>query len=132
MAIRSQVLDKKASLTYALFMTLRPITVFETQMFARAAEAIWSDDERSALIDFVARNPENGDLIPGTGGVRKLRWGRTGSGKRGGARVIYFFYNLDKPLYMLLAYAKSGAVDMTPDEKRAVSAFAAIIKGGLR
>ena len=66
-------------------MQTRPITVAETQAFVRSAGTIWSDEERAALIDYVARNPETGDLIPGTGGVRKLRWGRSGSGKRGGA-----------------------------------------------
>ena len=70
-------------------------------------------------------------MIPGTGGVRKLRWGRSGSGKRGGARVVYFYYRPDRPLYLLLAYAKAQATDLTPDEKRAVAAFAATIKGAL-
>ena len=54
-------------------MKTRPITVAETQAFARAAEKIWSEDERSALVNVLAHNPEAGDVIPGTGGVRKLR-----------------------------------------------------------
>jgi len=82
-----------------------------------------------ALVDYAARNPEAGDIIPGTGGVRKLRWGRAGSGKRGGARVIYFYGQVDRPVYLLLAYAKAKAEDMTADEKRLVTALAAIIKG---
>ena len=97
-------------------------------MFERAAAKIWSEEERFGLVDYVARNPEAGDLIPSTGGVRKLRWGRAASGKRGGARVIYFYYDMDCPLYLLLAYAKANVEDMTGDEKRAVSAFAASIK----
>ena len=110
----------------------RPIAVAETQMFEGAAAKIWSEDERLALVDRVARNPESGDVIPGTGGVRKLRWGRAGSGKRGGARVIYFYYDIDCPLYLLFAYAKASAEDMTADEKRAVSALAAVIKAQAR
>ncbi len=51
-----------------------------------------------ALIDFIAHNPESGDLIPETGGVRKMRWGRQGSGKRGGARVIYFYHHMGVPV----------------------------------
>ena len=109
-------------------MQTRPITVSETQMFERAASKIWSEDERLALVDYVARNPESGDVIPGTGGVRKLRWGKAGSGKRGGARVIYFFYDMDCPLYLLLAYAKAQATDLTAVEKHLVSGFAAAIK----
>ncbi len=106
----------------------RPITVAETQFFLRAAEKIWSEEERAELVDFVAHNPEAGDVIPGTGGVRKLRWARSGSGKRGGARVVYFYYRPDCPLYLLLAYAKAQASDLSADEKKAVSAFAATIK----
>jgi hypothetical protein len=106
----------------------RPITVAETQAFARAAAKIWSEEELAALVDHVAHNPEAGDVIPGTGGVRKMRWGRSGSGKRGGARVIYFYYCPDCPLYLLLAYGKAQATDLTQDEKKAVAAFAATIK----
>ena len=82
-------LAHRASLTYISPMKTRLITVVETTMFLRQADKIWSDEERAALVDHMARNPEGGDVIPGTGGVRKIRWGRAGSGKRGGARVIY-------------------------------------------
>jgi hypothetical protein len=70
-------------------MKTRPITVAETQIFARSAAKIWSEAELAELVDYVAHNPEAGEVIQGTGGVRKLRWGKAGSGKRGGARVIY-------------------------------------------
>lgn len=109
-------------------MQTRPMTVVETTMFLRQAEKIWSDEEHAALVDHMARNPEVGDIIPGTGGVRKMRWGRAGSGKRGGARVLYFYHDMDHPLYLLLAYAKAQASDMSADEKKAVAALAAIIK----
>lgn len=115
-------------MTYMHVMQTRLITVVETELFVRQAEKIWSEEERIALIDHVARNPEAGDVIPGTGGVRNLRWGRAGSGKRGGSRVIYFFHNAELPLYLLLAYAKSQATDMTADEKRIVTALAARLK----
>ena len=110
-------------------MRTRPISVAETRIFVRAAEKLWSEPERNDLIDHLARNPEAGDVIPGTGGVRKLRWGRMGSGKRGGARVIYFYYRPDRPLYLLMVYAKAQATDLAPDEKQAVAALAAAIKG---
>jgi hypothetical protein len=79
------------------------ITVAETGAFARAADRIWSEQERTDLVDYLAHNPEAGDLIVGTGGVRKLRWGRSGADKRGGARVVYFNYSPNCPLYLLLA-----------------------------
>ena len=113
-------------------MQTRPITIAETHAFMRAAEKIWTADELTALIDHLAHNPEDGDIIPGTGGVRKLRWGKAGSGKRGGARVIYFYYQVDCPLYLLLAYVKAKSDDMTAEEKKAVAGFAAIIKGAAK
>lgn len=116
-------------MTHISAMLSRLLTVVETDLFVRQADRIWSEEERVALIDHVARNPDDGDLIPGTGGVRKLRWRRAGSGKRGGARVVYFHHHADRPLYLLLAYAKARAEDMTADEKRLVTALAATLKG---
>ena len=115
-------------MTYSDYMDVKPITVIETQAFLKLSGAIWDDEERSELVDYIARNPESGDVIPGTGGVRKLRWSRAGSGKRGGARVIYFYYHADAPIYLLLAYAKAARSDMTPDQKRQVSDLTAILK----
>jgi hypothetical protein len=109
-------------------MQTKPVTVVETPAFLRQAEAIWDEDERLALVDHIARNPESGDVIPGTGGVRKVRWSRPGSGKRGGARVIYFYYHTDAPLYLLLAYAKAQRTDMTQDEKKAATALTSALK----
>lgn len=121
-------LEGWASMTYLPQMKTRPIPVAETQIFARAAAKIWSETELAELVDYVVHNPEAGDMIQGTGGVRKLRWGKAESGKRGGARVIYFYYHSGCPLYLLLAYAKAQATDLTPDEKKSVAGFAAIIK----
>lgn len=106
----------------------KPVTVVETTLFLRHAAGIWSDDDRAAFVDFIASNPETGDIIPGTGGVRKVRWARPGSGKRGGARVIYFYYHSNAPIYLLFAYAKAQRTDMTQDEKKAVATLAAHIK----
>ena len=75
-----------------------------------------------------ARNPEAGDVIPEAGGVRKVRWGRAGAGKRGGARVIYFYHDDTRPLYLLLVYAKARKEDLSADEKRAVRKLAAMLK----
>jgi hypothetical protein len=109
-------------------MQMKPITAAETPQFVRQAAAIWDDEEHAAFIDFIARNPEAGDIIPGSGGVRKLRWRRAGSGKRGGARVIYFFHDATTPLYLLLVYAKARQTDLNPDEKRRVIALANLLK----
>ena len=111
-------------------MQTRPIVVAETHMFRRQVVKIWTEAELTALVDHLALNPEDGDVIPSTGGIRKLRWGKVGTGKRGGVRVIYFYHNADMPLYLLLAYAKAKASDLTPDEKRTLTALAAAMKQG--
>ena len=84
-----------------------PVTVIETPQFARQADEVWTASERHAFIDHIARNPQAGDLIAGTGGVRKLRWSRPGIGKRGGVRVIYFCHQPTTPLYLLMGTSKN-------------------------
>ena len=93
-------------------------TVAETPIFTRQTDKLFSEDEKRELIDFLADNPLAGDEIPGTGGVRKVRFAASGRGKRGGARIIYYYLDDTMPLYALLAYAKNDQGDMTPDEKR--------------
>jgi hypothetical protein len=84
--------------------------------------------EHDAFVMFIASHPGAGDVIPETGGVRKVRWNRPGSGKRGGVRVIYFYHDADRPLYLLMVYAKARQENLTPDEKRAVRALAETLK----
>lgn len=92
------------------------IAVVETPDFIAATRKLMSEGERIALIDHLATNPIAGDLIPGSGGVRKLRWALQGRGKRGGARVIYYFHNERMPLLALDAYGKNERSDLKPDE----------------
>ncbi len=103
-------------------------TVAETPTFTREADKLFSEDERRALIDYLSDNPLAGEEIPGTGGVRKLRFAALGRGRRGGARIIYFYGGEDMPLYALLAYAKSARADLNPAERRAVARVVAAIK----
>ena len=103
-------------------------TVAETPTFTRQAEKLFSEDERRELIDYLAENPLTGDEIPGTGGVRKLRFAAFGRGKRGGARVIYFYGGDQIPVYALLAYAKSAKTDLNQAERRTVAAIVDAIK----
>ena len=110
-------------------MAVRLITVAETPLFIRQAATIWDDDEHSEFVIFIAANPEAGDVVPDTGGVRKVRWSRKGSGKRGGVRVVYFYHNADRPLYLLMVYAKARQEDLSPAEKRSVRELVVILKG---
>jgi hypothetical protein len=99
-----------------------------TDVFLRQAANVWSVEEHSAFIDFIARNPEVGDLIPQTGGLRKIRWRRQGMGKRGGVRVIHFYYDSGIPLYLLMVYAKARREDLSPDERRNLQTLLADLK----
>lgn len=110
------------------FMTQGLIAVAETPLFLRQAKEVWTDSEHDDFVLYIAGNPEAGTVVPDTGGVRKVRWGRTGSGKRGGVRVIYFYHDRDQPLYLLMVYAKGRQEDLDPDEKKAVRKLAATIK----
>ena len=103
-------------------------TVAETPTFSRQADKLFSEDEKRDLIDRLAQNPLAGDEIPGTGGVRKLRFAALGRGRRGGARVIYYYLDETMPVYALLAYAKTAKTDMAPDERRTVAKIAAALK----
>ncbi|WP_374631378.1 addiction module toxin RelE [Ferrovibrio sp.] len=113
-------------------MPNRPVTVAELPPFTARAQKLWSETAKLAFIDFIARNPMSGDEIPGTGGLRKLRWGVDGKGKRGGARVIYYYYDSAAPIYRLTVYGKSEKADMTPDERKAMSALVTVLKQHIR
>jgi mRNA-degrading endonuclease RelE of RelBE toxin-antitoxin system len=104
------------------------MTVAETGPFIRQAAKLWTEDDRNAFVDFIAANPDAGDVIPDTGGLRKVRWSRAGVGKRGGVRIIYFYHDDSMPLYLLLIYAKTQRENWTGDEKRRAQALTESIK----
>lgn len=91
-------------------------TVIETPTFQKQAGKLWSDDERAAFIDWIAVNPLAGDVIPGADGARKVRWSRTGTGKSGGARVIYFNLTEDEVVLLVTVYAKAERANISPAE----------------
>lgn len=94
-----------------------PISVVETPEFLSATRKLMSDDERTLLVDYLAHNPTAGDLVPGTGGVRKPRWRLEGRGKRGGARVAYFHHDAGMPLFALTAFAKNDRADLSQQDR---------------
>ena len=82
-------------------------TIVETPLFQSRWPVYWSEDERGKFAAFIAINPDAGTVVPATGGVRKVRWGRAGSGKSGGVRVIYFTRNAVGEVILLTLYAKA-------------------------
>jgi hypothetical protein len=90
-------------------------TVIETSVFIKYSKEVWTDEERIEFITWIANNPLAGDVIPRTGGCRKVRWVRQGAGKRGGARVIYYNQLEKGNIGLLIVYAKAK-FDNLPSE----------------
>jgi RelE toxin of RelE / RelB toxin-antitoxin system len=84
-------------------------TFIETKVFSKLVQDYLTDDEYAALQQALIAQPEAGDVIPGSGGVRKLRWNLAGRGKRGGLRVIYYLRSREGQIWMLTLYAKNVA-----------------------
>jgi hypothetical protein len=90
----------------------------ETSVFTRQIKELVSDDEFASFQIELANDPEAGDVIQGTGGLRKIRMAAKGRGKRGGARVIYYYFTSESEIALLLAYAKNEAEDLTAAQKK--------------
>jgi hypothetical protein len=105
-------------------MRQRPVSVIELPGYRRRSDELLSSTEQDAIIDLIAFEPTCGDRIPGTGGLRKVRVGRGGSGKRGGARVIYYFYNRDFPVLVMALYAKNQKADLSARERKEFASYA--------
>ncbi len=91
--------------------------IAELPTYMRLAEKLLSVEERQDLVNYLAEHPKSGDIMEGTGGVRKLRWRRGGQGKSGGVRVIYYFHDDLMPLYLLTLFAKGDKVNLTKGER---------------
>jgi len=103
------------------------MTVVETPFFLRKAPGLLSDEEREQLIGFVGANPEMGEVIPASGGIRKLRWAAKGKGKRGGVRLIYYFHNETLLVFLLTVYAKNQKANLTKAERNELKALAPML-----
>ena len=89
-------------------------TVAETPIFIKYADEVWLKEERTEFINWIASNPEGGDIVPGSGGCRKVRWSAAGKGKQGGARVVYFLED-QHTVWLLIVY-KKAKFDNLPTE----------------
>lgn len=133
---RAKHLDKSTSMAYScLALLFRDQSwiihfmaiFFETPVFTRRVVTLLNDDDYAALQQALAQNPKAGDVIQGSGGLRKLRWGMEGRGKRSGARLIYYYAVSKEQFYMLLIYGKNEQDDLSADQlhalRRAVEAI---------
>jgi hypothetical protein len=104
------------------------ITVAETPEYLRCAERLLSAAERADVVAYLAAHPRAGELMQGTGGVRKLRWALGGRGKSGGARVIYYFHSETMPLYLLTVYGKNERANLSKAERNDLAGLVRILK----
>jgi len=105
-------IDFCPSMTYNVRMVF-----IETPVFTRRIQVAMSDDEYAALQQHLVAHPDAGDLVPGAGGIRKIRWSGSGRGKRGGSRSLYF-WDCGDCIYMLFVYLKNERADISPAEAK--------------
>jgi len=103
------------------------LTVVETPSFLSDAKKLLCDDEREAIVNFLSSAPCAGDLLKGTGGIRKIRWAREDAGKSGGYRVIYFFHSTDIPLFILNVFAKNEKANISQTERNELKKLTALL-----
>ncbi len=103
-------------------------TVVATTRYEREVRRLLVELERTAMEESIAADPEAHPVVPGTGGVRKARWGRGRKGKSGGVRAIYYYVAAKTVVYLLLVYSKSEQSDMTAADRKAVKKFVEVSK----
>jgi hypothetical protein len=108
------------------------VSVIETDAYLSKAEKIMSVEDMEAVVLMISEGPTTGDVIPGSGGLRKMRIPLQGRGKRGGGRVIYWYYNAGYPAILMWAFAKNEASDLTPSQKKSLVAMSELFKEQLR
>ena len=103
------------------------LTVIETPSFLRDAKRLMDEAERLEIVAFLARNPDAGDVLQGSGGIRKVRFARESGGKSGGYRVVYFYHSQDIPLFALNVFAKNEKANVTQAERNTLKELSALL-----
>jgi hypothetical protein len=107
---------------------LKLVAVYRSSAFERYAPGLLGTEGTEEFVDFIAANPLAGDVVAGTGGIRKVRWARPGMGKRGGTRILYYYHDDDNPIGLLTIYGKGDKDSLTADEKTEFRKLTAAIK----
>ena len=103
------------------------ISVLTMPLFNKRAKDLLTEEERDEIVSYLASNPDKGDIVKDTGGVRKLRWARKGAGKRGGYRIIYYFHSESRPVFAITLYGKNEKENLTDEEKREMRKLTALL-----
>lgn len=102
-------------------------TVVELPEFIRRARKLLKEKERESIVSYLAAHPAAGDIMRGTGGIRKLRWKRDGTGKSSGVRVIYYFHDDRYPLFLITVFGKSEKANLKKAERNELSKLTRIL-----
>jgi len=120
---RNSAIDRYNPLDYNQSMQ----TIVELPEFQRKADKILSESQKLSIINYLASHPAAGDVMQGTGGIRKLRWSAQGKGKSGGARVIYYYHNDSVPLFLLTIFGKGEKSNVSINERNELANMTSLI-----
>ena len=102
-------------------------TIVELPEFLRKSEKLLTTSQRLSIINYLAEHPSSGDIMQGTGGIRKLRWSAHGKGKSGGVRVIYYYHNESIPLFLLTVFCKGEKANLSKSERNNLASFTSLL-----
>ena len=102
-------------------------TIVELPEFLRKSEKLLTTSQRLSVINYLAEHPASGDIMQGTGGIRKLRWSAQGRGKSGGVRVIYYYHNEAMPLFLLTIFGKGEKANLSKSERNELAKFTSLL-----
>ena len=103
------------------------VTITEMPEYIHRADELLSESERKSVIDYLAAYPKSGDLMEGTGGIRKLRWGRGNKGKSGGVRIIFYYHDERIPLYLLTVFGKNERPNLSKAERNELAKLVSVL-----
>jgi hypothetical protein len=102
-------------------------TIVELPEFLKKSSNLLRHEEKANIINYLASHPRSGDLMQGTGGIRKLRWSAQGKGKSGGVRVIYYYHDGAAPLFLLTVFGKGEKANLSKSERNELAKFTVLL-----